>query len=144
MARLSVNDLNNLSGISNNELNKLYDIYREAHTKLFNDINNWVVKYETISSKLDEIAGTTYENDCKVYKVARELYWSGGIILDNVDLFDDYTKSYKEFLSCLRCNTKNITELVLLLMSSKKKILDRLSQCYGLYSEAYKRLYEEE
>lgn len=144
MARLSVNDLNNLSGISDNELEKLYNTYREAHTKLFNDINNWVVKYEIVSSRLDDIAGTSYTNDYIVYNKARELYYSGTIILDNVDLFDEYTKSYKELLTYMKQDITNIINLVLFLMQSKKKIINRLSECYGMYSEALERLNEEE
>ena len=46
MARLSINDLNNLSGVSEKELESLYKEFRRAHTKVFNDIQGWVDTFD--------------------------------------------------------------------------------------------------
>lgn len=146
MARLSITDMNNLSGVSDEDLNKLYKQFRNAHTKIFNDINKWISlcdKALEYFSKLDN----TYDNDAIVYKTAKELYYKGTLILDDVDLFEYYTQEYQSVLTKLinkQDIISNIRALFSVLNNNKKGIVERLSDCYGMYSEAYDRLNKEE
>ena len=146
MARLSVNDLNNLSGISNDELDKVYKLFRKAHTKLFNDINNWKNDYTKKYPVLKSIEGTNNYNDSIVYKTARELYYGGSMILDDIELFEEYTADYQCVLE--KCTKKDLIQevrvLLSLLQKEKSVIIKCLSDYYGMYSEAYDRLNEEE
>lgn len=146
MARLSIEDMNNLSGVSKEDLDSVYKQFRAAHTKIFNKINKWISlcdKAFEYFNKLDN----TYDNDIVVYKTAKELYYKGSLILDDVDLFEYYTHEYQSILTKLANKDKNISEirtLCSILNNNKKGIIDRLSECYGMYSEAYDRLNKED
>lgn len=146
MARLSITDLNDLSGVSDEDLENLYKQFRTAHTKLFNDINRWISlcdKALDYFGKLDN----TYDNDTIVYKSAKELYYKGSLILDDVDMFDYYTGEYQSVLAKLHNKDdliRNIRALWSVLSNNKKGVVERLSDCYGMYSEAYDRLNKED
>lgn len=146
MARLSVNDLNNLSGVSDVELDKVKKLFRKAHTKVFNDINGWKRDYANKFPVLKSIEGSNTYHDSIVYKVARELYYSGSLLLDDIDLFEEYTIEYQSVLTKLMKNNdvRDVRILLSLVQKERKVIIKCLSDYYGLYSEAYKRLNEEE
>lgn len=147
MARLSFSAelLNDLSKVSNEcykeDLDKLYKCFREAHTRLFNEINAWLFTYDRVYPKLEN-----NKDAFVVYKKARELYYKGSIILDRVDLFDDYSKEYQGTIMPIRekDTISSIHTLVAVLNHKKEVMIKHLSSLYGLYSEAYKQLNEEE
>lgn len=146
MARLSINDLNNLSGVSDKELESLYKEFRRAHTKVFNDIQGWVDTFDVSAPDLHKKEALGYHEDIVVYNIARKMYYDGTLVLDSADLFDEYARKYHNLLNTLK-KSKEISEVMKLtqvLMVKKKEIIDRLSECYGLYSEAYDRLEEED
>ena len=148
MARLSFSAelLNDLSKVSNEcykeDLDKLYKCFREAHTRLFNEINAWLFTYDRVYPKLEN-----NKDAFVVYKKARELYYKGSMIFDRVDLFDDYYKEYQSVVRLLRNYNEIIigTRTLVSILNQKKEIMVKhLSSLYGLYSEAYKQLNEEE
>lgn len=146
MARLSINDLNNLSGISKSELDNLYKEFRYTHTKLLNDIHKWVDVFNTSTPKMYKYEAKGYKYDIKIYRTARRLYYEGSIIADETDLFDDFTNQYLSMLSTMNVSeTFNIVRsLTALLRKERKNMIDKLPECYELYSEAYSRLNEME
>ena len=148
MARLSfsANELNDLSKLSKEycekDLDNLYKCFREAHTRLFNEINAWLYTYNKVYPKLENSRNTLI-----VYNKAGELYCKGSITLDRVDLFEEYYKEYQSILSKMYFNNKLMTDIrtfAVFLNSKKKEVVEKQSSLYGLYSEAYKQLNEEE
>ena len=146
MARLSIGDLNNLSGVSEKELESLYKEFRRAHTKVFNDIQGWVDTFDVSAPDLHKKEGRGLYSDVTVYQTARQMYYEGTLVLDNVDLFSEYTSRYQSLLSTVKKESMipEIRKLDVVLKVKKKEIIDRLSECYGMYSEAYDRLEEED
>lgn len=147
MARLSVSDLNNLSGVSEKDLNTLYEQFRTAHTKVYNDLNKWVNVYDTLTPILTKYEDTSLQNDLIVYKNARDIYYEGSMTLDELDLFEYYTNEYLSILT--KCSNvsklySNIRVLVAVLMKLKEPIVQKLSNCYGMFSEAYDRICKKE
>jgi len=145
MARLSIEDMNNLSGVSEEDLDKLYKQFRAAHTKIFNDINKWISLCDKALEYLNKL-DNTYDNDIIVHKTAKEMYYKGSLILDDVDLFEYYTHEYQSILTKLNNNKMIGNTMVLLeiLKNNKQPVVNRLSECYGMYSEAYDRLNKED
>lgn len=142
MARLSIDDLNNLSGVSKENLDELYGCFRDAHTKMFNNINAWLNLYEKWVSRLE-----TSEDNVFIYTKARSLYYKGSMVLDEVDLFDEFCNEYHSTLASIKGNNEvisNVATLRSVLRMKKKDVIERLSMLYGLYSEAYELLDEEE
>lgn len=140
MARLSINDLNNLSGVSDDKLDNLYKCFRSAHTRLLSRIVKWSRKYAKEYSRMKD-----YDNYRK-YKTARRLYYSGTMILDDVDIFMEYLGNYVSLLSALRKHEdiKNVRMIGRMLEYKKRDIVDFLPSCYEIWNEAYNILYEEE
>ena len=135
MARLSINDLNNLSNVNNDE-EKLYKQFRRAHTLLYNKMNNWVNNY---NKKLDMVKN---KDDYTIYKTLQEYYYEGSMLLDSIDLFDEFTKDYLSLLYYLKKSDKEIKALLQVLKNIRKPMITKMSECYGMYSEAYSRLNE--
>lgn len=138
MARLSVNDLNNLSGVSNDSFDIVYKEYRKAHTKLLNDLVQWCKYFDRFKAWVDK-----NDNTYSIYRKGQELYYKGSMVLDSLDLFDKYSN---EFISLMQKTNRNISDvraLSYLLKKERKIVIEKQSECYGIYSEAYKEIKEE-
>lgn len=138
MARLSVNDLNNLSGMSSEAFDIVYKEYRKAHTKLLNDLINWGKYFDEFKSWVGSI-----NNTYLVYKKGQEVYYKGSIILDSLDLFDKYSN---EYISLMQKASHDVSEIMVLshiLKKQRKIVIEKLSECYGIYSEAFNEVEEE-
>lgn len=146
MARLSISDLNNLSGVSDEELNNLYNEFRNAHTKLLNDIHKWIDVFNTSIPEMYKHEARSCNDDIKIYRTARRMYYEGSIIIDNTDLLDEFTNQYLSILSTLnnKDTFSNVMSLIYMLRQERKKMIERIPECYDLYSAAYSRLDEME
>ena len=146
MARLSINDLNNLSGISNNDIDDLQIQFNKSYTKILNDIRRWYFVYKKKIKQLEYKAGRSLLDDEAVSKEARSLYYNGCLIFDTVDLFDEYIKEYYSILDKLSLyKVKGKVRIMQDLMYKEKApMVNAVSVCYGLYQEAYERLNKEE
>lgn len=140
MARLSINDLNNLSGVSDDKLDELYKCFRSSHARLLNRIIKWSRKYAKEYGQMQSY------NTYKVYKTARRLYYEGTIILDDVDLFLEYTRNYVGLLTILRKSSEvsDVRMVAKILEQKKKDIIDFLPSCYELWNEAFSSIEEED
>lgn len=138
MARLSVNDLNNLSGMSSEAFDIVYKEYRKAHTKLLNDLIHWSKYFDEFKSWVDNI-----NNTYLVYKKGQEVYYKGSIILDSLDLFDKYSSEFTSILYKANMSDSEIRALNHILKKQRKIVIEKLSECYGIYSEAFNEIEEE-
>lgn len=146
MARLSVSDLNSLSGITDDGLRLLYNSFREAHTRVYNKSNKWIQGYmqkKAISDISDWNDTKTVE---KMYYTMREAYYEGSMTLDEIDLFDEYVSDYVSLLSKLRRNDviSEIMQLNSIIQANKKKIIGFLPECYEIWEYGYSKLNSEE
>lgn len=146
MARLSIDDLNNLSGVSSVDLDTLHKTFTKAYTKILNDIHRWVNDYNSRQEYFKRVKVKDlyyYNKQCDVF---RSLYYTGSIIFDNIDLFDKTTLEYQSLLDIIG-NNKRISEIRVLkniMYRDKVPMINGVSNCYGLYQEAYKVLNKEE
>ena len=138
MARLSVSDLNNLSGMSNEAFDIVYKEYRKAHTKLLNDLIHWSKYFNGFKSWVDNI-----DDVYLIYKKGQEVYYRGSIILDSLDLFDKYSSEFTSILYKANMSDSEIRALNHILNKQRKVVIEKLSECYGIYSEAFKEIEEE-
>lgn len=139
MARLSINDLNTLSGINDDGLNILYNSFRRAHTKVFNKANTWINTY--ISDKsIYNISDLRDSNTADIlYDKMRKSYYEGSVLLDEIDLFDVYVSDYISLLTIIKRSdlVSDVMKLNSIMQTLKKKIIEYLPECYELYSYIY-------
>lgn len=139
MTRLSVLDLNNLSGNSDINMDNLYNQFRKSHTVLFNRATQWINYYD---KNIVRILETRYRNDNKVFAESKNLYYEAMLLLIDIDLFIDLSKEYKSILSKLHKNETDIYNLLDLMVKLKNKILEGKNMLYNIFNEAYRRLEE--
>ena len=137
MARLSVSDLNNLSGINDSNLEIIFRYFKEAHCKLMNDSIRWINVYNKNKSLMK------YQS-YKTMKIFRKLFYEGNLLLDNIRLFMDLTKDYISNLDILRLDKKPVVAYSELLYSKMKEIIKYVDICYNVWTEISNEIYKEE
>lgn len=141
MARLSIDDLNNLSGVNEESLNQLSTNYYAAHNRLFNRVNSWLNRY---NDKLHGVLaiGTNEQK----YKEARKLYYNASCLNIDINLFQEYTKEYQSLLSVLRRNDilSNVMKYLKALQKLQVDMNKDMDCCFLIYDTAYKDMNREE
>lgn len=146
MARLSIEDLNNLSGVSSVDLDTLHKAFKKSYTKILNDIRRWVALYNVKCDYSNRALTKGYSGDEEIYRLYRELYYLGVAVFNDIDLFSECTTEYQGLLYKLG-KYKGTSELLVfmdVLNKEKKPMVEGMSNCYGIYQEAYERLNKEE
>ena len=135
MERLSINDLNNLTGVSSEELDTLYTNFRSAHTKLYNDANRWINTYNKLNAKFK----SNNTGASEFYHEFKAMYYKGSMLLDTIDMFEKYTSEYQSMLSKLRLNDdiSKIRSLCGVFNNMKANIKKYLNECYTIYDALY-------
>ena len=139
MARLSVNDLNNLSGINDESIDYLLKSFNEAYKLLFSAANRWLTVYNNKLRGVFSI-GTKYEK----YKEAKSLYYAGSNLCIDLDLFFEYTNEYISLMHSLRIDSSKITKYKAALLRLYGSIKDKMQGCFLIYDTAYKDINDEE
>lgn len=135
MERLSINDLNNLTGVSSEELDTLYTNFRSAHTKLYNDANKWINTY----NRLNQDFKSNNTGASEFYHEFKAMYYKGSMLLDTIDMFEKYTYGYQSVLTKVRKTEviSDISKLLTLLQNVRSKVRKYICECYTIYDALY-------
>lgn len=146
MSRLSIADLNKLSGVSKDELIETYELFRSAHTVLYNKMNKLINKSNISIYKYKSLTNMTGIMQYKISHEFKYLYHECILLLDNLTLFAELVENYQSLLHTLKYTDKigEISKLMSIIHIRRKDLINIENILYDCIREIDRKEYNNE